>query len=760
MIESCRGLAWFNLVVVVLNLIVARPGMFAAQPQSRPASAPVGILVVHFPEGEDEVSLKVERAMGLLFVRDVRINGESIGLAEIDTGVDCTIISRKVADRLKLRSRRIDGLRQEENALRQTESLSMGGVSVGGLEVVTADVDKLFHLKEPVDAIIGADVLGTMPFAIDCRAAAVVLYEPRHFKPPQEARGFDLTILRSSVPAVGRPLGHANVGLPLVPCRIDGIACMAMLDTGQSRSLSVFPALIRAHPELLGRCPDPVTMPEMLSSYGRAFRVRPREIELLEHRFGSPREAQAYEDRLPSMNARESVLDGVPTDSAVGMPVLEDFYITFDLAGRHVWTRWQPPRSVAEQLAAGMDPNGRDLTNEPPLMRAARAGDVAGVRALIDAGATVDAEDSRGNTALRYAVEHGGVEVVRLLLREPAKAGVNSTTVLGETPLMAAAEMASSEVVQMLLAAGADPTLKDRVKATALHHAAIHGNVGAIEILCKAGLDVDAYCTPELTPLALAAGHGSIEAFDALIKAGAKPNLWLDKHATLLHAAAFSGNAELVRHVMRDLPVKFDVNGRTFEDYTPLVTAAEFGNARTVEMLLDAGADVGQATNVGLRGTALHLASMNGHVGVVRLLLKAHAPIEARCLLGRTPLILAVIGNQREMVTMLLAAGAKLEARDDAGGTALMGAAATGHVEVLRVLLKAGASVNSVATDSGATALHLAASRGHAEIIPVLFEAGADPGVKAKDGGTAAEWARRRGLESIAHILEAWGTAR
>jgi ankyrin repeat protein len=435
------------------------------------------------------------------------------------------------------------------------------------------------------------------------------------------------------------------------------------------------------------------------------------------------------------------------------MPMLENFRLTFDYAARHLWVTWNPPKSIAEQLATGLDPNSRDLADETPLMRAARRGDAAGVTALIAAGAKVDAQAPRGNTALRYAVEHGDIDVVRLFLAESSN-GINSTTDLGETPLMAAADSSSPEILPALLAAGTDPKAHDKHKATALHHAAQHGNVSAIEALCKAGADLEGYCDRDLTPLALAAAHGSVEAFDALITAGAKPDAWLGNHVTLLHNAAFSGNPEMVRHILRDLPMKVDVNASTFDGYTPLITAAEFGNARAVEILLEAGANVAPATAVRLSGTALHLASINGHTEIVRLLLKHGAATEARCLLGRTPLILAALTSRDEVLSALLSAGAKIEARDDAGGTALQAAAAMGHADAVRILLNAGASVNAKATRNGRTALHIAASGGHENLIMILLAAGANPAAKDDAGANAADAARAADYELTAQMLE------
>ncbi|MEV4237101.1 ankyrin repeat domain-containing protein [Nocardia sp. NPDC049737] len=68
-------------------------------------------------------------------------------------------------------------------------------------------------------------------------------------------------------------------------------------------------------------------------------------------------------------------------------------------------------------LAQGQDPNDRDHVGFTPLHGAAQYDRVAVVRALLDAGGRVNAQDDEGNTALMYAVRSPWTspEVVQLL---------------------------------------------------------------------------------------------------------------------------------------------------------------------------------------------------------------------------------------------------------------------------------------------------------------------------------------------------------
>jgi ankyrin repeat protein len=85
-------------------------------------------------------------------------------------------------------------------------------------------------------------------------------------------------------------------------------------------------------------------------------------------------------------------------------------------------------------------------------------GDAARVRALVAAGADVDAKDRHGQTGLMRAAHAGHAEVVRALLE--AGAALDPTAKHGLSALMLAALVGHEDVVRRLLDAGADPTLR------------------------------------------------------------------------------------------------------------------------------------------------------------------------------------------------------------------------------------------------------------------------------------------------------------
>ena len=77
------------------------------------------------------------------------------------------------------------------------------------------------------------------------------------------------------------------------------------------------------------------------------------------------------------------------------------------------------PRSSISLLKAGADPNGAVRAGETPLMLAARTGQADAVKALLNAGANVDAKETwNGQTALMWAAAAGHGPVVQALIEQ------------------------------------------------------------------------------------------------------------------------------------------------------------------------------------------------------------------------------------------------------------------------------------------------------------------------------------------------------
>jgi ankyrin repeat protein len=121
------------------------------------------------------------------------------------------------------------------------------------------------------------------------------------------------------------------------------------------------------------------------------------------------------------------------------------------------------------------------------------------------------------------------------------------------------------------------------------------------------------------TPLHHTAIYGSVEALTFLLDKGADPNSANQAGATPLIYAAwdFERTRILVLHGAK-------VNATTKQGITPLlVAAATHGNRKTLQYLLDKGADVKAHTRDG--EDALMRASLSGDADMVKLLLERGA---------------------------------------------------------------------------------------------------------------------------------------
>jgi len=130
------------------------------------------------------------------------------------------------------------------------------------------------------------------------------------------------------------------------------------------------------------------------------------------------------------------------------------------------------------------------------------------------------------------------------------------------------------------------------------------------------------------------------------------------------------------------------------------------------------------------RWTALHYASLCGHVEVACYLLDQGADINARSVGDGTHLYLACREDHPEVVELLMSRGADPTITTNVyRWTPFMIAAICGHVAVVRHLLRIRALRAVGSTDArstrGETALWKAACEGHVEVVKLLVEPGA-----------------------------------
>lgn len=139
-------------------------------------------------------------------------------------------------------------------------------------------------------------------------------------------------------------------------------------------------------------------------------------------------------------------------------------------------------------IAAGADVNAQDRTQQSAYLIATSEGYVELLRLTLRAGADVHRTDSYNGTGLIRAADRGRVEVIRELLATDI--AIDHVNRLGWTALLEAIILGDggprhTEVVRLLLTAGADPNRADGGGTTPLAHAERRG-FGAIAALLRA----------------------------------------------------------------------------------------------------------------------------------------------------------------------------------------------------------------------------------------------------------------------------------
>jgi ankyrin repeat protein len=332
-----------------------------------------------------------------------------------------------------------------------------------------------------------------------------------------------------------------------------------------------------------------------------------------------------------------------------------------------------------------------------------------------------------------------------------------------DTDLVDAARRGEVEVVQTLLAKGADVNAAEGDGLTALHAAAEQGHVEVAELLISAGAELEASTRiGQYTALHLAArrGHGSV--VQVLVGAGADVYATTSNSGvTALHLAAAAVGGEEAVAALLDHGADSDAREAS-AGQTPLMFAAAYDRVAAVGELLRGGADPAIATEVidVLRSVAIDeeadrrlqqmmtsLRAVDGEPG-------DWEPTPAQ--------VQAAVRAQREFLLTDdpigdFSPGDLVNYRPDypggpelarppyretlvgktGGMTALLHAAREGHVESVRALLDGGADVDQVSGGDLTSPLLIAALNGQFDVALLLIERGANPDLAAStDGAT------------------------
>ncbi|GEM_PF-594365 len=195
------------------------------------------------------------------------------------------------------------------------------------------------------------------------------------------------------------------------------------------------------------------------------------------------------------------------------------------------------PREIAD-VNATYHPHGTTV-----LMAAALQGHLAMVQLLLEKGADVQAKDMNGATASDHAATKGHAEIVQLLKGESVP----------NNRIISAASNGNTDLVQILLTAGANVNTKDTEGRTVLMLAVSHGHFFTAKVLLDRGADVNAKSNTGLTSLMYAAMNGDTSIVQALLAKKADVNAKNNKGETAIIYA--KGNHYIIK-LLKDAGAK------------------------------------------------------------------------------------------------------------------------------------------------------------------------------------------------------------
>ncbi len=422
-----------------------------------------------------------------------------------------------------------------------------------------------------------------------------------------------------------------------------------------------------------------------------------------------------------------------------------------------------------------------------PVAAALRARDLATVRRLLDADATlVHAGDAGGSQPIHWATMTRNLDAIDELVARGADLDARRqdgarpihltngdygyrgwrdvpadvTTTPGEVyrhlvqrgatvDINMAAATGDIERVRALLAE--DPSLANRVSdcrtgytgsGAPLRNAAARGHLEIVRLLLAHGADPnlpEEHVAPKGHALYEAAACGHHEIAELLLAHGAYPNPPVESSADALSRAMSNGDERMV------------------------ALLCAHGAARSVDILSYHG-DVREGAAVFAADPALAddpqalaQAAAEGHEPFVRLMLHHHPDLARRLTTDR---FWSVGAKTRALAELLFAHGMDPSHTDWLGATPLHHFARTGNAEMATLYLDHGADLHARDDDLQSTPLGWAAKFGRREMAELLLARGAVPELPDDPAwATPLAWATRRGHGEIVALLRRYGAS-
>ncbi|XP_059616519.1 putative ankyrin repeat protein RF_0381 [Phlebotomus argentipes] len=329
------------------------------------------------------------------------------------------------------------------------------------------------------------------------------------------------------------------------------------------------------------------------------------------------------------------------------------------------------------------DPHCLDYHHYAPIHYAAKHGHMICVKLLLDYKCPVDAVTHAGKTALHIACEFQHKSVVELLIRYNANLN-QKTFKSGDFPLLIAARNGNTEIVSMLLNAGALVDECNLQDVTPLMEAIQMRNVSAAKLLIESGANINLQDREGLSPLCLAVMSESVE----LVRLLLERNCRIVLSHNLLHKSIAANNNELIKLLVE---AGDNVNARDSFGLSAFEKLITFGNE---EMVLFLSQYAPKSATCSSESTeifmAVNIQSKPKFQRMLNLLLHLNSDIDAT-LWNETPLSATIRVKQYDYARILIREGCSV--RIPQMGNAVELLRRDGTTIILKYLINAGLRV-------------------------------------------------------------------
>ncbi len=414
------------------------------------------------------------------------------------------------------------------------------------------------------------------------------------------------------------------------------------------------------------------------------------------------------------------------------------------------------------KVASFMDLSGRMLASnnvkkgvvlgDTALIIAARKGNAAMVKLLLDAGIDTMIENSIKFNALITASEKNYSSVMELLL--PPLSGLSTDAIqdkvamknmqLSGELLINATIHRNHNVILYYIAHGGDVNyVRAETQDTALSIGCEHNCFDVVDLLLRFNATVDAKSWQKAIKSRL------VNLVKRFIEAGVDINQQYDYGKTALMQATYDGRLDMVQTL---IAAGANVEMKNMFDMTALHMSFRYNNPKLTNLLLQAGADA----NVANSNDEIPLmeAIFYNNLPVINAIIERTTDINKQRYDGNTALMIAILQNCKlSTIQTLIGRGSDLNIQNCEGETALIIAARMGSSNnvVAKMLVRCpGFACINGQDGAGNTACTYASMNNNFELVKFLLQNNADASIGVTDPSSLFD-----GLKNDSHKQEA-----